>query len=306
MLNDVLAVDERTWSAVRGVLDQHARGVSITREEATARAGLTARTAPTSSRGSVAVIPLFGLLTRRGGGLLAFLFGGTALDAFTVAVRQAANDPNVGSILVLADSPGGEVAGTPEAADAVYNARASKHVVALVDSLAASASYWIASQASEVIASPSSMLGSIGVLAAHTDLSRAQDMAGVKTTLVTSARYKTERSPYAPLGDEAKAELQRTVNRVHADFVAAVARGRRVSAPHVESNMGQGRLLLAVDALKARMADKIGTLDATLAALTAPGRRGSTAAHAGAPATLAAAGARNLADARRRFRLHDS
>ena len=84
-------------------------------------------------------------------------------------VNALANDPAVGMIVLDVDSPGGVVTGTPEAADAIYAAAKRKKVVALVNPLCASAGYWLASQASEIIAVPSADIGSIGVYQLHWD-----------------------------------------------------------------------------------------------------------------------------------------
>lgn len=287
VLGEVLAIRRETWFAMREVLDRHARGLPIDREAAAAGAGLAARPPATSPRGVVAVIPLVGLLTHRGGGLLSVLFGGTALVGFTAAVRQAAADPDVESLVILVDSPGGEVDGVQEAADAVFAARSIKRVVAVADTMAASAACWIASQAGEFVVTPSAQIGSIGVFAVHTDVSRALEQAGVKKTLISSGRFKTEGNSFEPLDEEARAAIQRQVDEFGRMFVESVARGRGMPVWTVRGGMGEGRVVLARDAVAMRMADRIGTLDQGLAGLVRGSGRASPAART---ASSAAAG----------------
>jgi signal peptide peptidase SppA len=308
MLPDLLALDPATWTAMQPTLERYAAGAAVTREEAASRLPAPSRSLPRGP-GAVAVVPLVGLLTHRDGGLLAFLFGGTNLEAFTRDVRQAAADPGVSTLVVLADSPGGEVAGTPEAAEALYEARAHKRVVTVVEGMMASAALWIGAQAHEVIASPSSQLGSVGVLCVHTDLSEAARQAGIKRTIIASSPRKTEGNSFEPLSADARADIQGRVDTLHRMFVAALARGRNVPASTVESDFGEGRVLLAADAVKRHMADRLGTLESALGGIV--GTRSAVSASAAArrfreltrEAALSPAQA-ELQLRRRRFELH--
>ena len=79
----------------------------------------------------------------------------------------------------------------------------------------------------------------MGVVAAHEDLSRLLDRVGITHTLISSARFKTEGSPFEPLSDEAKAAIRADVDTYHRMFVGAIARGRGVSVNRVESGFGE-------------------------------------------------------------------
>jgi signal peptide peptidase SppA len=138
-----------------------------------------------------------------------------------------------------------------------------------VDTLAASAAYWIASQADEIVVTPSGDVGSIGVLVMHDDVSKAEEMAGFKTTVISAGKYKAEGHPFEPLSDEARGELQKLVDDVYAMFVADVAQGRGTTAEAVRSGYGQGRLQLANDAVASGLADRVDTIDSTLEQLGA-------------------------------------
>ncbi len=120
--------------------------------------------------------------------------------------------------------------------------------------IAASAAYWLASQASSITLTPSGEVGSIGVLDLHADVSKALENAGVKLTAVTAGEHKTERAPFTPLSDDAKAHMQSGVNAWYGDFLSAIRRGRgaRVSA---SGDFGGGRMLDSRKALSMGLVD---------------------------------------------------
>lgn len=222
-------------------------------EEIAARVGKPAQ-ASAGAGWQVAVHPLEGLLLHK------LDWWGTAVEAWRDQLVALAADPSINGIVVTVDSPGGSVYGIEEAADALYSLRGVKPVVALVNPLAASAAYWIASQAAHIVITPSGDAGSIGVWMAHMDLSRFYDEAGITVSLISAGRYKTEGNPWEPLGDEARVALQEDVDRSYAAFLRAVARGRGVDVATVEARYGQGRVLDAAEALAAGMVDQVGQL----------------------------------------------
>jgi capsid assembly protease len=183
-------------------------------------------------------------------------FADSDYSAIRASVRRGLADPSVKTIDLVIDSPGGSVLGLPETADAIHAANRVKPVRAFVSGIAASAAYWLASQASTISLTPSGEVGSIGVLDLHADISKALDNAGVKVTAVTAGEHKVERAPFAPLSDDARAHMQTGVNAWNSDFLSAIRRGRgtRVSAT---SNYGGGRMLRSRDALAAGMVDFI-------------------------------------------------
>jgi signal peptide peptidase SppA len=148
--------------------------------------------------------------------------------------------------------------------DAILSARAQKPVVAIANSLAASAAYWIGSQAGEFYVTAGGEVGSIGVWQAHQDYSKAMDEAGVKTTLISAGKFKVEGNPYAPLDEEAQGFMQSRVDDYYAAFTKAVAKGRGVPITQVRDGMGQGRVLGADAALAQNMVDGIASFDQVL------------------------------------------
>lgn len=218
-----------------------------------------------SSSGSVAVLPLYGIVTHRSN-LMGDFSGpqGTSIDRFTQQLRQAVNDPNVKAILIDVDSPGGSTDGVDELATEIYQARKQKQIVAISNSCCASAAYYLASQASELVVSPSSITGSIGVYILHEDLSGYMEKLGVRNTFITYGQNKAEGNDLQPLTDSARAHLQELVDSFGIAFEKAVARGRGVKASLVHEKFGQGRVFTAQQAVKLGMADRIGTLDEEL------------------------------------------
>lgn len=196
----------------------------------------------------------------------------TRLLAHTM--QELAADDTVSSIILDIASPGGTVVGVPEAAAAIFAARSSKRVIAAVSPLAASAAYWLASQADEIIVTPSGDLGSIGVYMLHMDVSEAMKTAGVTATFIKAGRFKTEANSFEALGAEARAALQSDVDDVYEWFIKDVARGRDVHPSTVRAGFGEGRVVSAQKALRLGMADQVGTLDRAMSlALPRPGGR---------------------------------
>jgi signal peptide peptidase SppA len=215
-------------------------------------------------------------------------------------VNRLAADNSVSTIILDIDSPGGAVTGTKEAGDAVFAARSKKSVIALVNPLAASAAYWIASQATTIIAVPSADVGSIGVFMLHVDLSQALKAAGVKPTYIFAGRYKVEGNAYQPLADSAKAYLQAEVDDVYSDFVGVVARGRRTAMATVKTQFGQGRTMSANAAKLAGMVDRIEAPDAAVSRII-----GASGGNRSLDSVMGAAiiESKRMDDARRRMRI---
>ena len=267
-------VSETPWAmlpstllALREIISRRAAGFRLTDEElAKVAAAAPKRNAVQSAGGSVAVIPLWGVLSPH---QVSDISSGptTALDGWAATFDAAVNDPDVSAIVLDIDSPGGAVDLVPETAAKIRAATGRKPVVAVANTRAASAAYWLASQASELVVSPSGAVGSVGVYAAHEDISRQLDAEGVTVTLISAGDNKTDGNPFEPLTDQARATIQANVDAYYRMFTADVARGRGVDGPVVTETFGQGKMLLAADAVRVGMADRVGTLEQTVAGL---------------------------------------
>lgn len=274
-------VREQPWAilpaklaVITDLLRFRAEGGRLTAEQIADRIGAAAERPNPARAGAVAVIPVYGTIVQRVD-LFTEMSGGTSTERLSATFAQAVADPSVGSILLRIDSPGGGVYGVAEVADQIFKARGKKPIVAVADSMAASAAYWIASAADEIVVTPGGEVGSIGVFAAHEDISRHLDAEGVGVTLISAGKYKVEGSPFEPLGEEARAAMQSRVNDYYSLFVRAVAKGRGVSVDDVRGGFGEGRVVGAQQAVKFGMADRVDTYDATVARLARGGARPS-------------------------------
>lgn len=214
---------------------------------------------------AVGVIQIRGTISQHAeGDLSSMLFGGSATEAISAQLKEFLADDSVGKIVLDIDSPGGVTYGVSELAAEIFRARGQKPIVAVANSLAASAAYWIGSAADEFYVTPGGMVGSIGVYAVHQDISKMAEDEGVKTTLISAGKYKTSGNQFEPLDDEARGQIQARVNDIYEAFISDVARGRGVPPSAVRSGYGQGDVLTAKAAKAAGMVDGIATYDEVL------------------------------------------
>jgi capsid assembly protease len=214
-------------------------------------------------RGSTAVIPVEGPVFRYAN-LMTELSGATSIEMLAADFSTALRSPDVQSILLHIDSPGGQANGTGEFADMIYAARGQKPVWAYVSNDGASAAYWIASAAEKVITAPSAMLGSIGVAAVLPDPKR-KDGKEIEFVSSQSPRKRPNVST-----DEGRAQIQATVDALADVFVAGVARNRNRTVDEVLDGFGGGDVFVGQAAVDAGLADEVGSYEGALAELNAP------------------------------------
>ncbi len=292
-------VEEYPWAMMEGpleamleVLEVRLAGGRFTAEEiqdrvASAVEAAAARRETSSGGGAVAVLPVQGVISHRMN-MLTAMSGGLSTELLGKALDQAVADPGVAAIVLDVDSPGGSVFGVQELGDKIFRARGTKPIIAVANATAASAAYWIASQADELIVTPSGQVGSIGAMAVHIDRSKQAEMLGVRHTIVKFGENKAEGTELAPLSEAARADMQMRVDQYGKTFVKAVARGRGVTSADVMDRFGQGRMFNAIDAVKLGMADGLGTLEDVIGRLGS-GSRSAIAAETPTPAVEAEA-----------------
>lgn len=223
--------------------------------------------------GSVHVINLHGAIMPRGG-MLQRMSGATSLEQFGKAFDVAATDQNAQAIVIDVNSPGGAVDLVAETAEKIYSARrADRPIIAVANTLAASAAYWIASAADELVITPSGTTGSIGIFGMHDDVSQALEKVGIKRTIIRAGARKAEGLD-GPLDEAGMRHRQASANYAYDMFVKAVARNRGVDVavvradPETEkAHFGAGRSYHAREAVRLGMADRVATFDETLARL---------------------------------------
>lgn len=217
-----------------------------------------------SIAGAVAVISLRGLITPRGSFLSMLFGGGGGLQAFRRNLRDALSNDDIASILIDIDSPGGSTDLVAETANEIRSARGTKPIVAIANTWAASAAYWLGSQADELVVTPSGEVGSIGVFCIHEDWSKWNEEFGINVTYIKAGKFKTEGNPDEPLTEEAEAAIQAKVDEFYGMFVADVAKGRGATASAVRAGYGEGRMVTAKQAVALGMADRVDTYEGTV------------------------------------------
>jgi capsid assembly protease len=263
------AVRKELLPAIAAILTGKAAGVARPAELAEPEAALGGA----SLQQSVAVISLRGVITP-GNSLLSILFGGGGLQVFRRQLREAVASDEVGSILLDVNSPGGSTALVTETAAEIRAAAEQKQVVAVANTTAASAAYWLAAQANELVITPSGQVGSVGIYCVHEDWSKYEEELGVDVTYIAAGKYKTEGNPTEPLSEEAKEAIQARVNEAFDQFAGDVAKGRGVTPAVAKGEQfGQGRMLGAKDAVKQGMADRVEPFEDAVARLSRGGGR---------------------------------
>lgn len=237
-LETMLAIAGRTNASPEAVAAQLGRPLDNTRH--------------VTLRDGTAIIPITGPIFRRAN-LFTEVSGATSVEVLAQDLAAAAADPAVDRILLEIDSPGGQATGILELAGQIRAIhRRSKPVVAYVDGLAASAAYWLASAAGEIVASPAALLGSIGVVGTY----RAEKDAPIK--IISSVSPLKQATPDTEAG---RAEMQRVIDELAALFVADVASYRRTTTDRVISDFGRGSVLVGQAAVAAGMADRLGSFE---------------------------------------------
>lgn len=267
----LLAVASECWAIDPDKLDQivaflalQAADEKLSAEEVQARITKQSERDVQRQEGSVAILPMRGVIANRMN-LMSEISGGTSSEKFGRMFGAAVSDSGVKAIVLDVESPGGVVTGTDELSSQIFAARGTKPIIAHVNGYAASAAYWIASAADEIVVTSSGQVGSIGVIGVHDDVSAALEKMGVKKTVQSAGKFKTEGSQFGPLSEEALAYRQAQIDAYYDDFVRAVARNRNVSLSTVRDGFGQGRMVRAEAAIAEGMADRIATLDETIA-----------------------------------------
>lgn len=205
------------------------------------------------------------------------LFGAKSIGDIVAQVEAAANDGSVNSTLLIIDSPGGTAAGMTDLADAIFEHRSSKPIVAYVSDWAASGGYYAASQADRIVVDRDGFVGSIGTYIVLEDLSAAAANEGIKVHVIKSGEFKGLGVPGTPVTAAALDEMQRLVTDLSLIFIADVARGRgdRLPLSKVQT-LADGRIHMGQHAVDLGLADEVGTLKKTLDQLRAGSIFGKT------------------------------
>jgi len=261
---EIWAMEPDKMAAAIELLGLQATGIKFDAEEIEARIAPQTLAAVARREGAVQVVPFTGIVAPR-----ASLVGGISsgpgfnLASFGTAFDAAVADDQIKAIVLDVDSPGGNVVGTEEMAARIMAARGAKPIIAQVSGMNASAAYWVTSAADEIVATPTSTIGAIGVRTAYDDIAKKLEAEGVTREIIAAGKYKGE-GLLGPLSDDTRAHLQGRVEEYYGMFVDRVAQGRGVASSAVRDGFGEGRAVSSKTALGMGMIDRIGTMAETL------------------------------------------
>jgi len=179
-------------------------------------------------------------------------------------VRGLADDPDVTSIALHIDSPGGPLAGVSDTAYEVARAARLKPVSAFVSDLCVGSAYWLACMARDVVVNPTGILGGIGVMMVVRDTSESAAKAGVRVVVVKAGAFKGAGVAGAEVTQSQIAEWERSVEALNSQFVRAVAKGRRLGVARAKA-LADGRVHIGRDAIALGLADRVGVLEDEIA-----------------------------------------
>ncbi|MCJ2067762.1 S49 family peptidase [Methylobacterium sp. J-030] len=211
----------------------------------------------------IAIVRIQGVLVH--GDDCCWWWGETSYASIRRTLLAALADPEVKAVVLHVDSPGGEVAGCFDLADDIYRLRGEKPIVAIVDEYCCSAAYALASAADRIVAPRTAVIGSIGVITMHLDVTAALEQAGLKVTTVQFGDRKSDSYPTTVLSDDARKRMQADIDSLGKMFVALVARNRDLNPDAVRAT--EAGTFLGAAAVKAGLSDAVLTPDAAFAAL---------------------------------------
>ncbi len=214
--------------------------------------------------GGVAVIRVFGTLMHRALGLNA-ISGGTSYTRLASVIDAAAKDADAKAILLEIDSPGGEASGLYDLAQRIIEARQEKPVWAIANEEAFSAAFAIAVSADRVLATPTGMVGSIGVIALHLDQSKRDAKQGLTYTAIFAGAHKNDLTSHAPLNGDARERMQAIIDSHYDAFVTHVADRRGVEPEAVRRT--EAGILLTKEAIALNLIDGIASFSEAVESL---------------------------------------
>jgi signal peptide peptidase SppA len=262
------AVTPSTRPIIAGILARRVAGHDTDPAEIQA-ALVNRKNLPQPAKGTVALIPFYGIVAPRMN-LLSEFSGGTTFEALTQQLQAAVANPDVKTIVFDVDSQGGNVAGATEFAREMLKARAQKPIIAVAQYLMASAAYWAMACATEIVAAPSAKVGANECYALYDDISDALAKEGIKREVISAGKFRVEGVDGGPLSPEMKVHIKALCDTFYGYQVADIAKGRGVKESDVRNGFGEGRVITATDALALGMIDRIGTLAETLARVRTP------------------------------------
>jgi protease-4 len=211
----------------------------------------------------IAVIRVHGAIAGASG----LPFPAMAIDEKIISVvRLARANPLVRGVILHIDSPGGSALASDRIHHELVRLAAEKPLVACMGSVAASGGYYLAAAAHEIVAQPTTITGSIGVISARLVIEPCLARLGIVTEVLQRGAHARLLDPTVALNEDSKRALDREIEQVYGAFLRVVARGRNRSVDEIEP-LAQGRVWTGADAHARGLVDRLGGLEQALEAL---------------------------------------
>src|SRR5262252_8877192 len=230
-------------------------------------------------RGTRATTDKIAVITMRG--LISSSLPGTVSDSMVddmrTALQQARDDSRVKAIVLEVDSPGGEVTASDAIYSAVIKARAKKPVVIYMESLAASGGYYVSCGGKFLMASDTTITGSIGVIIQTLNYEQLFNKIGLASVIFKSGKFKDMLNGARPITPEERELVQGFIMKTYDKFLDVVAKERNLPADLLRNTVADGRILSGKEAFEDKLIDGLGQLDDAFAKAkelgNAPGAR---------------------------------
>jgi protease-4 len=189
------------------------------------------------------------------------------VSRFTQEMERAAADPDVKAIVLRVNSPGGTVTASDVMYETVkrFKEKSKKPVVASLQDVAASGAYYIACAADRIVAHPTAVVGSIGVIFNTMNFEGTLAKIGAKVEAIKSGPLKDMGSPFRELDPQARAVMQGMVNEYYQRFVGVVSAHRVMKDQDSRTLATDGRVFSGIKAVEMGLADRTGLLDDAIA-----------------------------------------
>ncbi len=219
----------------------------------------------------LAVIPVHGILVPRRGEITESCEELVSYELLRGQIEAARRNDQVAEIVLDFHTGGGSALGCKEAADYIRMVAAEKPITALVNFAACSAGYFLAAACSRIVASPTAMVGSIGVIIETYDMSRAEEAAGIKFNTFFRGGHKNDASPHEPITDQATIEIGKRLDAAYEMFTTSVAEYRGLDVEAVIAT--EARVFSAKDALALKLIDEVAPAQDAVNAIAAAYRQ---------------------------------
>lgn len=175
-------------------------------------------------------------------------------------LKRFREDDDIRAIVIRVDSPGGVVGPSQEIYREIVRTKATKKVIASMGAVAASGGYYVIAGTDGIVANPGTITGSIGVIMQYTNIQELFSKIGLSPVVIKSGKYKDAGSPVRAMTPEEQSYLKAFVDRLHQQFVSAIAEGRQLDLAKVQ-DLADGRIYTGQDAMDLGLVDRIGNLE---------------------------------------------